>query len=140
MNFHLKHFKDLIEEYQLALFGQEVLSDYIIGLDGQHRVLLIVPVTATDRHYLVHLDHVKSCSVKKNYGTIKTGALKKYRLEHFLQSVSLHFEIKGEPAVEIPFYHHHTHHEAELPKLEQKARDWEAMLSKMLHAGMEKRA
>ena len=126
----------------LTFSGQEVLSDCILGLDGMHRKLLILKVQeGAVKDTVIDLAEVKTCSVKKQYGTINIDGLKHRKLDQYLQWMGLRFEFhKGRPAIEVPFYRHPTHSLYQLQSLEQKARFWETMLSKMLCTALQKRA
>jgi hypothetical protein len=131
---HLR-FSRLGTENKLTFSSQEALKDLLIGLDGIQRKLLVLKRqdNNTFHSFAVDLGNVKSCSVKKYYGTINSGGLKTKKLEQYLEKITLHFEFAGgSPAKEILFYKHFDHHLVEIPELEQKARHWELMLSKLL--------
>lgn len=137
MNQLLHHFSESGTKNNLVFSSQEVLPDCILGLDGVHRKLLLVNRTGEDEFVinLIHLDEVKSCSVKKHYAAIPAGTLKSKRLEQLLETVVLHFElVNNKPPTEIAFYKHPDHHIYQLKELEQKAKDWATLLSKMLTA------
>jgi hypothetical protein len=135
MNELLHHFSEAGTKNNLSFSSQELLPDCILGLDGIHRKLLIVNRKSADEvvGHLINLDEVKSCSVKKYYTAIPAGSLKSKRLEQLLESVVLHFELaNGKSPMEIAFYKQVDHHIYQLQDLEQKAKDWETILSKML--------
>lgn len=131
---HLR-FSRLGTENKLTFSSQETLKDLLLGLDGIQRKLLVLKKqdSTTFHSFVVDLATVKSCSVKKHYGNINSGELKTKTLEQYLEKITLHFELGGStPAKEIVFYKHFDHHLVEIPELEQKARHWELMLSKLL--------
>ena len=132
MNNILRHFSQLGAENTLNFSSQELLHNCVLGLDGINRKILVV--TKEDSFYtsvIINLDDVKSCTVKKIYGTIKVGDLKKHKLEQYLEKIVLHVELHGKPSVEIVFYENSNSHIYESLELEQKAKHWEAILSKM---------
>jgi hypothetical protein len=132
MNKLLKYFSQLGTENNLSFSSQEILKDSVLGLDGVHRKILVV--TKEDGYFgsfIIDLNQVINCSVKKIYGTIEVGDLKKHKLDQYLEKIVLHFEVNHKPSVEIVFYNHFENHIYEVLELEQKAKYWETILSKM---------
>lgn len=128
----LKHFSQLGAQSNLIFSSQEILNDCILGLDGIRRKLLVV--TRDEGFYgsfLVDINRMRNCSVKKIYGTIKAGELKKHHLDQYLEKIVLHLELENNPPVEILFYKHFDNSIYETPEMEKKARYWEAMLSQL---------
>lgn len=141
MNRLLHQFSELGSHYNLTFSSQEILHDCIIGLDGVNRKILVTR-SAEDvisHSEMIALSDVKSCSVIRQYGTIKSGELRVKKLETYLERVALHFEREGnQPSIEIPFYQHRKNGLHELERLEKKARHWEMLLSKMIHVPVKK--
>ena len=82
---------------------------------------------------LIDLQELKSCSLKKEYGAIKTGDLKERKLEQLLNKISLQFEFRdNKEPMEVQFYDHSESDNLKVSELELKARHWGIMLSKML--------
>jgi len=132
MNNLLKYFNQLGTENGLSFSSNEFLKNKIMALDGLNRKILVVTKEGNYYgSYLIDLNQVKNCSVKKVYGTINGGDLKNRKLEQFLEKIVLHFEIYNKSSVEIIFYTHFENHIYESIDLEKKARHWEAILSKM---------
>ena len=132
MNKILNHFSQLGTENNLSFSSQERLHHCVLGLDGVNRKILVV--TREDDYYgsfIIDLNEVKACTVKKIYGTIQAGDLKHQKLEQYLEKIVLHFELHRKPPVEIMFYRNLDNHIYETQELEQKAKHWEAILSKM---------
>ena len=134
MNQLLHHFSQTGSQHNLSFSGQEILKDVVIGLDGVHRKLLVMERLPGDafNSFVIDLNEAKSCSVKKEYGTINGGDLKVQRLEQYLQRITLHFALCDKPPAEVVFYKHFENHIYEIAELESKAKHWEAILSKML--------
>lgn len=113
----------------------EFLKDALIGLDTTSRKLLIVRGVQEAKYeeVLVDLDEVESCSLKKVYGSIKAGDLKKRKLEQLLNKISLHFEFRSDRRpVEVPFFEYSENAASKRSELNQKARHWGLLLSEML--------
>lgn len=119
----------------LRFSSQELLQNAVIALDGMQGKLLVINGIAKDKYdeALIDLDDLKSCSLKKEYGSIRVGDLKKRKLEQLLNRISLHFEFNNnkEP-VEVPFYEHSGSDNLHVSEMESKARHWGIILSKML--------
>lgn len=117
----------------LSFSSQQILKDCIIGLDGVNRKFLIAKQQGDAFHsVIIDLDEIKTCTVKKEYGSIKVGELKNKKLDQYLEKIVLHFEFKnGRDDAEIPFYRPFENEVFEMPELERKAKRWEAIISKM---------
>jgi hypothetical protein len=133
MNQLLNHFSQLGIQNNLSFSSQESLKDCMLGLDGIHRKMLVVKrEDGIFGSFIIDLNEVNNCSVKKVYGTIKAGDLKSHKLEQYLEKIVLHFDLNNKPAVEIVFYKHFDNNIYQTMEMEQKARAWETILSKML--------
>jgi hypothetical protein len=135
MNQFLNRFIELGSLNNLTFSSQEILKDAAIGLDGIHRRLLVLYGNheTTFRHRLFHLSDVATCSVKKQYATVNAPGSKNNTVDQYLEKIMLRFEMKsGEEPVEVNFYHHVTCDVYEIKDMAEKAKHWEAILSKML--------
>lgn len=134
MNQLLNNFRQMGFEHNFTFSAQEILQNAIIGLDGVHRKLLVLERSAGNTFHAVIIDlsEVKSCVVKKVYRTINGGDLNTKKLEHYLQTMTLHFELCGRPPVAVTFFKHFDNHISEIAELESKAKHWENILSKMI--------
>lgn len=132
----LLQFSELGSKYDMSFSGQEVLTDCIIGIDGIRRKLLIYKtienvVTHVD---LVDLREVKICELKKHYGTIDCHAFTNKKLKNHPERIALQLQLKhNRGAVEIPFYNQIANPANEHAHMEQKARYWEKLISKMVY-------
>lgn len=132
MNKLLKYFGQLAIENNLNFSSQEVLKNGILGLDGvQRKILVVQREDGFFGSFIINLHEVKNCTVKKIYGTINVGDLKKGKLEQYLEKIVLHFEMNNNSSAEIIFYKHVENHPLEANELEKKAKNWDAVLSKM---------
>ena len=141
MNQLLNRFSELGTSHNLSFSSQNVLNNCIIGLDGINRKLLAltqIDNTSFD-DYVVDLDEVKNCTIKKHYGNIKPGDLKNKKLETYLERVSLHFDFhNGKEAIEVPFYEHAENSIYHLEDFEHRAEHWKQILTKMLKGSIKK--
>lgn len=134
MNRILSRVNSLESKYNLGFSSQEILRHCVIAMDGLRRKILVInsDENSAPSFVLIDLNEVKSCSVKKQYGTIEGGALKKRLLEQYLQSMVLHFELdNNKPAVDILLYDYRRNDVSEIRELEEKAKRWETVISKM---------
>jgi hypothetical protein len=133
----LDYLSRLGSTYKLTFSGHLILKDYIIGLDGVQRKLLVLRGIAHEKpeHYLIDLNEVDSCTIKMHYGHISVNGLKQRKLEQYLEKMSLHFKfLRSAVPADIVFYKRPDNLVSELPELEQKAKKWKELLSKMLSA------
>lgn len=126
--------KGLENNYMFS--SQEVLANGVIGLDAINRRLVTMTRVGMHRFkkIIIYLHEVQKCSVKQVYGAIQSGDLVGGRLDHHLKKIVLQLEYANKEQVEIPFYTPQYNSVYQVPELEQKARKWEAMLSRLLKA------
>lgn len=122
-------------KHNLSFASQEVLKDYVFGIDGMKRKILLIHKLQDDVYQdeVIDLHEIKTCSVKKIYGSIEGGALKNKKLEQHLTKIVLHFELSNNrQPVELCFYDNIQNSIYQILEMEQKARHWQAVLSKMI--------
>ena len=132
MNKLLNYFREAGTTNNFSFSSEEVLHNCVLGLDGVRRKMLVVTREGSFFHAsTIEVDDIRTCSVKKIYGTIQAGDLNDHRLEQYLHKIVLHLELNKSSAFEIVFYRDSDNHLFETPELEQKARNWETFLTKM---------
>lgn len=134
MNLLFQRLRQLGIDNNVSFSGQELLKDCIIGFAGMHRKVFVLKQLddIAFQSFVIDLNEVKRCTVRKQYGAIRTGELKERKLDHYLEEMMLHFELSnGKPPVEILFYKHSDNNVLEVTELEKKARYWGTILSKM---------
>lgn len=117
--------------HQLSFTSQELLREAAIGMDclrGKAIVLNKSGHTGMEST-LIDLREMRACRVHKKYGTVPVGDTS--GLRPHLETILLRFEREGHPPVELPFYRFSVNHIFEIPELETKARQWEALFSKL---------
>ena len=141
MNQLLHAFHKAGSEHNLTFSSQEILKDSIIGLDGVHRKLLVLERTPHNvfNSFVIDLNEVRSCLVKKEYGTSRGGDQEGPKPAQYLQTIALHFKLADGPTADVFFYKHFENNIYQMAELESKAKHWEAILTKML-APMKKAA
>lgn len=133
MNKLLGHFNLSLAESGLSISSQEILKGGIFGIDGTRRKILTVTKENGSFHSdIIDLKQIKTCNVKKVYGTIQAGDLETNKLENFLEKIILQFEADNTPGSEIVFYKHGFNHIYDTLEMEKKAKEWQVVLSKMI--------
>jgi hypothetical protein len=134
MNNLLNFFSHAGIENKLSFSSQEVLNNTVLGFDGIHRKIMVVRKEEGEfTAQIIDMNEVIRCTVKKVYGTIRADDLKDSKLEQFLEKIVLHLEFEKEHSAEIAFYSNVENHVYQTQQLEQKARHWESILSKINH-------
>jgi len=130
----LHQFSQLVTANSLSFTSQEILHHGIIGLDGLNKKLLILESNGEEHSWsVIKLEEVKTCNVKRIYQTINAGTLKKPVMEEHLEKIVLRFELKDEKSrIDVPFFVFSENHIYEIAELEEKAKRWETILSKMI--------
>ena len=138
----LHRFSEVGSDNNLSFTSQEILNGGIIGLDGLNRKLVILEKNNDEFNWsVINLEDIKSCTVKKIFQATPIGALKRKTIEEHLEKIVLHLEMKNEKAsIEIPFFVFSENHIYQLAEMEQKAKHWEAILSKFITGRIKKTA
>ena len=137
----LNHFSRMGTENNLSFSSQEILQNGMIGLDGVKRKLLVVKRIDEDNYdsLVLDLNEVKTCSKKKIYRSVNIGTGKKERFENQIDKIVLAFDfIDNRPPIHISFFDPDTTHIFAMPGLEQKAKNWETILRKLLNTDLKK--
>lgn len=133
----LQHFHKTAAQHQLAISSLDLLRHGVIGLDGQHRTLLFVEQMDVFLlpPLLIHLDEIRSCMVVKNLD-LGAGAGGGRASE-----IHLHLDLYDRAPVQFLFYRQGDDERRSRARLETKAAQWQALLSKLIQPPkpMEKR-
>lgn len=138
----ISRFHKLAEENSLNLSDRELLENFIISMDREHlKVLFFKRQGDIYDSLIIDLKEVKNCSKEKIYKSVNMGTGKKEMLETHVDKIVLEFNFidKREP-VQISFYESERDHSLEMRDLEEKAMDWEAMLTKTINKELKKTA
>ena len=121
--------------HNLTISNQEILKCSMMGLDDKRKKLLIVNGLPEGKphHYVIDLNDIRSCSVKKYYGRIDINGLKNRELNQYLEKIVLQIEFgSAKQSADILIYKRTDNDLRELPELELKARKWMELLSENL--------
>ena len=142
MKLHLDYLNQLGSMYNLTFSRQEILKDCMLGLDDKKKRLLLVSGIIEGRlhHYIIDLNEISNCSVKRHYGRINVNGLKNRELNQYLEKVVLQIEFNSnkQPA-DILLYQRIDNDIRELPELELKAKKWMELLSKISPNSLKKK-
>jgi hypothetical protein len=128
-------------DYGLAFSSQEVLKNKIIGLDGLHQTLSVYDFLHS--HDIIHipLSAVNSCMLKKKYETIQFGNESANDTEQQLRSINLEFTFNNNrDPVSVSFYDSSINTIYEMAELEEKTKNWETILCKIIGKDAKKEA
>ncbi|HEY4208915.1 MAG TPA: hypothetical protein VGM31_18955 [Puia sp.] len=130
----VSYFKNAGTDHNLSITGQEILRDKVIGLDGPKRKLLITEEKGEEfTTRVIDLEEISACKVKKVYAAINSHEYRKNRPEDYLKSIALEFEFRtGEEPAITQFYKNTINSIYEVRELEDRAKHWATLLSKML--------
>lgn len=134
MKLHLDYLTQLGSTYNLTFSRQEILKDFMLGLDDMKKKLLIVSgINEGCLHpYIIDLNEISSCSVKKYYGRINVNGLKSSELNQYLEKIVLQIEFhSNKQSADVLIYKRTDNDIRELPELELKAKKWVELLSKI---------
>ena len=137
----LDQFSKLGTENNLSFSSEEILKDCIIGLDGRQRKLLILKKLDGTKYdsLVLDLNDVKSCSKKKIYRSVNVGIGKKEKFENQIDKIVLAFDfVDNRQPIHISFFDPVTNHVFRMLELEQKANNWETILTKLLNTDIKK--
>src|SRR4051794_2673451 len=132
----------LANKRKLLFWKKEELGSNIIALDITKRKLLYFnQVNDKPGCLIIDLKDVHSCTIKKQYHGINAGDLVQKKLQDYLKSILMHFSFKnGHQSIVLPFYEEQKNRKEEVECLETIAKEWEAIISKLLNRQIAERA
>ena len=112
------------------------VGNKIIGLDRKNKTLVISEESAeADRSQFFELTKVKTISLKKSYGSIKPGELRKKAIGHFLKYIRLKFEyLNGSTPTVLSLYEGTEENIKDLRKLDLRSTHLHALLLEIIGA------
>jgi len=127
----LLQFSQIGTDNDLSFTSQEILYNSVIGLDGLKRKIVFLQETNGIYHWLmIDLDRINHCCVKLKYRGFKLRRRRNSRV--YTEKLILQFQSMENELIDIPFYVNPTLKRSLRRQLEQKARHWEIILSKMI--------
>lgn len=124
-------FKSAARAFNLSIAKQEVMGNRVIGIDDSNNKLLFLEARGDKKDgYLIGLDELRRCSVKREYGAIHAGSLNGSSLESYVNKIVLKLDYRksAQPTV-LPFYERATNPESEMRERAEQATAWQALLS-----------
>ncbi|ULQ50911.1 hypothetical protein [Flavihumibacter fluvii] len=121
-------------EQRLHFSKLDDMGNYVLAIDTDQRKL-VYQKNGSDSSSctIIDLQDLKECIVKKQYNSIHAGELNKRRLSDFLRGLFLHLRFRNEsPTVTIPLFEGQKDRQDDLEQLEEKAKVWERIVSKLL--------
>jgi hypothetical protein len=134
LQFHLEKMNSTAAAQGLNFSSQEILTNKIIGLDGQHRKLLVQDFLTQSTASFINLIEVKACYVFKAYTEVNFGNATQLDTEQELQAVGLNFDFNNKAPFQLFFYDRQVNSIYEMAELEKKATDWEQIILKLVHS------
>jgi len=127
---------------RLSLSNSDEVGENFIALDVVKRKLLFAKKTSPISSCLIiDVNHLKACTIQKEYRSINAGELKTKKLYHFLKNIFLHLVFKnGSRSLSLPLFDVDERQQVNIEILEAKASKWENLLSSMLIAPAVERA
>jgi len=125
---------ELDTRFNLRFSSHITVGDKLIGLDGIKKQLLVADVDGEpEGAYVIDLNEVDSISLKKSYGNIMAGELRRKRFEEFLNYIHLRFRYKDHnKVVVLPFYEREKDPMSKPSKVEVFSKKWQTILSKII--------
>jgi hypothetical protein len=132
----------LEKEYNLNIYKKEVLENFIIALDEEHKKLFVFKILRD--HYdfiIVHIKDIKACSKKKIYKSSLVQETRNRRPEKYLDKIVLEFEYKrGGGQVQVAFYDSAINNANQIFHLNKRADEWEKHIAETTNENLLKTA
>lgn len=128
----LSDFDHVAAEFGIIISRQEVMGNRIIGFDYVHNNLLYLTGQRNKNYlYLIDLNDIHSCTVKKEYGP-GTDFKQTGNRKTEVTKIALHLDYKnGLRSVVLPFFEKGIDPLSEMPARATKAREWQSLLSRV---------
>jgi hypothetical protein len=138
----VSRFYKLGKEKNLIFNQMDVLGYFIIGLDDVYNKIMVL--TKSENKYdsvVIDLNEVKSCSKRNIYKRINIGTAKRDEFESYVDEIFLVFDFQEKAnQINLCFYDSGKNSLLEMSVLEQKARDWDARITRTVQELQKKRA
>jgi len=136
------NFKKLAKRCKVCFSKQDILGSKFIGLDILKRKLLYIEQNHENPTCIViDVSQVEKCILKKQYDSIDAGGLKKRKLHDYLATVFLQLSFTHHSKlVHLPFFERNKDKNLNVEEVEEKAKEWEIAVSKLLPVNKVERA
>ncbi len=121
-------------DFNLSIVKQETLRKRVIGLDDTNNKLLFLKDSGNKHDgYLIDLDEIRNCKVKKTYGAISADNLRRKSAEAYVNTIGLKLEYaNGAQPLVLPFYDKATDPVFEMRARNEQVKEWQALLATRL--------
>lgn len=137
-----KHLKDLAATNEFSFTSQEIFGRTMMALDGINRKLVVI--TENEDVFettIIRLEEVQYCKVKKDYSHLIREEARATTAEILLNGMSLQFVFNSNnDDFTVKIYDINTHSFYQIPGLEEKAKNWEIILNKLIKTQEQLRA
>ncbi len=132
----------LARRTRLTISNQDEVGANVIALNIIKRKLLYAKrVPCASSCLIIDLNSLETCSIKKEYSSIRADELRTKKLHHFLKSVFLKLVFKkGAGAVSLALFDAQKESLDNVEQLEAQAKKWENLVSKLLPVHIKERA
>lgn len=136
----LATFNEAAVDFNLSISKMELLGSRIIGLDENNNKMLFIAATKKKYDgYLVDLDEIKTCTVKKEYEMSAAVYIKRIGVEAFVNRIVLQLDYKnGAQPLHLPFYDKTRDPIYEMKQRAEKAENWRHLLSEVMRKNAHK--
>lgn len=126
-------FFKLGKERNLIFSKMDVLGNFMVGLDDVYNKIMVL--TKSEHEYdsfVIDLGEVKDCSKRNIYKRINRGSAKRDEFESYVDEIFLVFDFQEKAEqVNLSFYESGRNSLLEMAALEQKAKDWEMIVTRI---------
>ena len=114
--------------------GHILFGDKIIALDKAKRIVQLSEIkSGTTDFKFIDLAKISAVTLRKSYGSIRSGQLKKKAIEDFLTKIELRFQyLDGKETYVFTMFDRETDDETDLRKSARRAKDWHLLLSRLI--------
>lgn len=130
----LLNLAEIAKTRSLHFSTEDEVGTNVIALDAIKRKLLYLKKAPNISSCLIiDLNKIASCSIRKQYNSINAGDLNTKKLQDFLKNIFINLSFKnGSATLSLPFYDPQKDKACDVEQLEEKAKKWETIVSKLL--------
>ena len=102
----LSSFNEAAAEFNLSVAKQEIFENCVIGFDEMNSKLLFLQMNGNKHNgYLIDLNEIQSCTVKRVYGSMPIDNVRTRSAEAYVDTIASQLNHKnGTKPIFLPFY------------------------------------
>lgn len=126
--------RKIAKQRNLKFSKKDLIAGNLIALDPGKKKLIHAKTTIKGSYFIIiDLNNVEHCSVQKQYTDINAGDLKSNKMSHFLKKIFLNLRFKNHTrTLMLPLYDKASNIEEDVQTVENKARNWQLQIAKLL--------